>query len=250
MPNSRSRKKPKVAAQPARKVHTAAYLELQVHQRITAAYQKLMLQISRRTTTISGLVSKTKTTGYRATDFEAIALNFRKIAELIIYANLAGHKDEYDAKHPPEKQDWSIKVLIKRIKSINPRYYPNPSKREYKDEFGIYKHVRPADGDWMTEDDLIDMYDRCAKLLHAEKDSDPKADLDEYLPLFIEWGKKLFNLLSEHFILLPDGKHSVWCNMNPKGWNGMPQAVICEEISKQDAYQEAAIAMKKENNVA
>lgn len=183
-------------------------------------YQEMMHEIARRLEVISCLVAEDCSTGYNTTDIEAIALNFRKIAELVVYANLIGHEEEHDIRYPKSRYDWRIERIVERIKSINPQYYPQALLEVIMedDETSLYDTVEPLPpGAWMDESGLLAMYNECSDLIHTQNPFSKKADYFAYLAKFDTWAKGLIGLLSYHIVHLADGKDSIWCIMSPDG---------------------------------
>lgn len=191
-----------------------------------------MLEVFRRMHMIQGLDGKSRTTGFQATDFETIALNFRKIAELIVYASLAGHEDEYAALHPSYQSQWRIGQIMKRIKDINPYYFPVPTKHNsVEDEFGYSSfEILPA-GTWMTEDELIGMYEKCGDILHAQNSFQTPRSLTEYPILFKTWYSKLRELLSHHNSYLLGPGILLVCQMNATYYGNKPKVSIFKDIT-------------------
>jgi len=64
------------------------------------------------------------TTGYRIPDIETIALQFRKVFELIAMASLCANKDRCEeVKHRFNKL-WNAKEILAFVARLNPNYYP------------------------------------------------------------------------------------------------------------------------------
>lgn len=180
-------------------------------------YRRLMEKVYQKIQKIKTLVNNTRLNG-EDLDIDSIALAFRKTAELIIYANLDGHQEEYDAAFPPEKNDWNIKILIDRIKLINRHYYPIPVTVSNFVDGGIHKNrLSKYEGDFMTEDKLIKMFNSCGALLHAEKANAVEANASIYMPMFIEWNNRLIRMIKTHTVFLTDTKFMIFCHLSHSG---------------------------------
>jgi hypothetical protein len=202
MPTSRNRKKNKVVSQPVERIHTPAFLEAQSIKKKVDSYRAMMLKVNDRMNKVQSVISKA-IEGVQEFELETVALNFRKILELIIYANLEGNREDYYSIHAPERRDWNIKLLIDRIKSINPHYFPVPMtvdvlKAAQENKLTFTKYTGLA----MTEDDMVDLFNICGKLLHEDKVDILPPDAREYLPIFTDWYYKLAGLLKSHFVYL------------------------------------------------
>ena len=195
---------------------------------ICQSYASVMNEISLRTLYAGALHSGKISIGQRFLDYESAAVNFRKIAELIIFANLIGHEDEYSALYPNYTTDWNIGQIINKIKKINPDYYPK-ALRGVADQNGSLSSVEDSpSGEWITEDELKDMWGKCSDLIHARNPFLEVLNLDEYAELFNYWGKKINELLSRHMIRLADNTHLIMCVMNPNGTR-IPEVNIFQE---------------------
>jgi hypothetical protein len=196
-------------------------------QKIAEMYASLMNEVKLRNRLAGDLYYSNLTLGLKSMDHEVIAMIFRKIAELMIFANLVGHEKEYAALHASMGKEWNMGRLMDRIKAINPAYYP-VALTEVVNSEGIRTGVEDLpEGTWMTEDELKAMYGKCSDLIHALNPFGVPPDLTEYITLFDNWGNRLNNLLSHHAVLLANGIHVVRCIMNEKG-ESEPQVTIHE----------------------
>jgi hypothetical protein len=210
------------------------------HDEILTSYDKLMLEIRMRTVVCDALLSRETETGSTVTDYEAIALNLRKVAELIIYANLAGHKEEYVKKFEGDDlKAWKVEQVIRRIKGINADYYPSPSDQN-KSPDGQYYLTSLQEGTWLTEKDLIKMYDKCSKLIHAKHPFGVAANYEEYPAYFETWLQKIANLLSHHTVDLADGEHCINCIISPSS-GGNPVTVLMKKIDNGDGVKRLSV---------
>ena len=202
MPTSRNRKKNKPVIQPVKRIHLPAFLENEAIKDKVITYREMMKKINIRMNTLQSFLAKN---GERKEDFdmETVALNFRKILELLIYANLESNREDYYSIHAPERRDWNIKLLIDRIKLINPRYFPIPiivTAKEGGRATGV--NFKKYTGLSMDEDDMITLFNYCGKLLHEDKVDAIPIDAKECLSVFTDWYYKLRGLLMSHFVFL------------------------------------------------
>lgn len=196
---------------------------------VTEVYEALMNEIVMRTELILAAISPNHpVTGFLKSDYEVAALNFRKIAELIVYANLVGHEREYGALHASYPFEWRMGQIIKKIKAINPQYYPKATVQGVDKNGQKAAHDVPV-GQWLTEDELIEMYDSCANLLHQKNPFQPDINPADYTEHFPVWIDKIIKLLNHHIVMLPNGTDSIWCIMNPEN-TFKPKAYIFTTI--------------------
>jgi hypothetical protein len=196
-------------------------------QKIKEEYEDIMLEISIRSEHTARLIKGEDSTSNRIIDYETIAMYFRKVAELMIFANLVGHEKEYTALYTKINEEWNLGKIINNIKKINPYFYPYAWK-ETLDANGQLIGARDlSEGDWMTEDELKVMYGKCSDLIHARNPFKGALDYAPYLTLFDEWQTKINNLLNFHGVALPDKKHVIACRMNSSDTQ-VPDAAIFE----------------------
>ena len=108
-------------------------------------YAGCMEEIKRRQKAISSIRNKKQSTLFSITNVEFVALQLRKILELIALANLVANVEEYRRIRQSYATDWNAKRIIEQIKRINPDYYPQPITRMQKGE-GQYEWIHPCDG--------------------------------------------------------------------------------------------------------
>ena len=194
-------------------------------EHLTIEYQTVMSEIQLRLAVAYELIHGDTVLGAPFLDLEAAAMNFRKIAELIVFANMAGHKDAYATLYPEFHKEWNMGKIMNKIKAINDLYYPN-AVIEILDDNGKATGVEDLpEGEWLTEEELITMFGKCSDLIHARNPFADELDYDAYAALFDEWGQKINGLLSHHMVLLADKEHVIMCVMKPKE-GGPPQTGI------------------------
>ena len=151
-------------------------------------------------------------------DIEFIALNMRKILELIVFANLSANIEEYSKARQQYSKDWSIIKIIKRIRGINPDFYPRPIEK--------IVHTLPSDNDrthhisfeylqggFLTESELQKVDALTSDILHVHNPFkvEKRNPSDEMDKLYIYF-KKIERLLRNHQMHLVNGD-MIQCDM-------------------------------------
>ena len=103
-------------------------MDINALNKIVIGYEAVMSEIKMRTKLAYQLMHGETLLGAPFLDLEAAAMNFRKIAELIVFANMTGHEDAYAAQYPNYSKEWNLGKIMNNIKAINDEYYPNAVK--------------------------------------------------------------------------------------------------------------------------
>lgn len=130
------------------------------------------------------------------------------------YKDFAKH---YHARH-----------ILRDIGNLNPNFYPNPME-PLKGQHGQPIKVDQVKGDYLTKEELIEAYDICSDLLHAENPFAPPKDPDKIKERFEGWLKKTTILLSFHSIQLMDTKRQLWVVMRSSDGEGVSVTLMSRE---------------------
>ena len=176
-------------------------------------YKVCMNEIKSRTDVIKKFISQSTTTGYPLTDTESIALQFRKIFELIALSSLVAHKDEYAKHRKSFATDWNVNAIIKLIEKINPQFYPVPTKQILDKNGKVTQTVNLTEG-FLTKEEFLEAINTCGDMLHADNPFSPSKDALTVYKKFPEWYDKTILLLSHHQVQLYDSNYQLWCLMD------------------------------------
>jgi hypothetical protein len=168
-------------------------------------YVECMDEIKSRISTIDFLLG-VPTNLTDKTNLESLALNFRKVFELIVMACQAAHTHLIGRK----VKEWRIKNLEQLIAKYNPDFYMAPvhaTQTNIEDRHDV---------DILTLDELKVAHKRCGDWLHARgpyrDKNNPKEDLDA----FSLWRGKVVRLLDGHRVRIDDHTF-IYCSMNAGG---------------------------------
>jgi hypothetical protein len=140
------------------------------------------------------------------TNLESLALNFRKVFELIVMACQAAHTHLIGKK----VKEWRIRNLEQIISKYNPDFYMTPvhaTQTNIEDR---------RDVDVLTLDELKAAYSRCGDWLHAKGPYREKSNPREDLGAFRLWRGKIVRLLDGHRVRIDD-RTFLYCSMNAAG---------------------------------
>lgn len=146
-------------------------------------------------------------------NLESAGLQIRKALESIMYASVIVNIDRLPQGIAKE---YNVNKLMAKVKSINPEYYPEPTKSI---DDGNDKKWVPVDG-FITKDEFKNLYNKIGELAHDKNPILSEKKIDNLLikKQFIEALKKLIILLNHHQVRLPDSDNIIVCVMeNGKG---------------------------------
>lgn len=145
-------------------------------------YRAGLIEIKRRIKVIDHIGQGKLHVLYPATSVETAALQFRKVVELIAFSSLIANKNIYSEIHTKFSKHWNAKLILQDLERIHPDFYPQPIHQMPTDKPGIQSEFVPRNNDYLTKEQLIELYDECGGLLHAENPLENK-QTTTHLPL-------------------------------------------------------------------
>ncbi len=176
-----------------------------------------MTEIKLRIEVIDNLLNGTKSTGQFPTDMECVALQFRKVLELIALSSMCANKDVYSAKRENFYKDWNGKRILDDLEKVNPDFYPQPTKQIVDEKTGRVIKIEKIKEDYLTKDLYIELYDKCSEHLHSYNPYSKYPNLDDLKADFPKWKDRIVNLLNHHQIQLVNREKQLWVIMRSEG---------------------------------
>jgi len=177
-------------------------------------YTKCMEEIKRRLVAIDDILAGRRTTSFKYTNLEFVALQFRKIFELIVLATLASHQHLFEGLTKKLAKEWQIGKIIAIVKKRNPAFYPKPIDRvQSPDHPKIKDEWKDVLSGYLTLNDLVLAHGTIGNLMHANNPYREELALDEIEKHFPVWRGKLLRLLDNHLVEFPDGKTVLYVGM-------------------------------------
>jgi hypothetical protein len=100
--------------------------------------------------------------------FEFIALQLRKILELIAFGSLVANEKLYASTHAGFAEEWNAKRLLAKLERLNALFYPIPVKQTPSNVPGVFlKHEKVAAG-YLTKETFVKAYQECSELIHTK----------------------------------------------------------------------------------
>lgn len=186
-----------------------------------------MNEIKLRDQVIESYLSGKKSTGQKMTDIELIALQFRKICEIIMLSAICVHKTEFQKKYKNIEKEWDPIKINKTLQNIHPDFYPTPFERVIDIKTGKQKNNKITEN-YLKKDECISIIGQCGNLLHGfnpYNDDKVFINIGKRKKAFPEWQSKIRRLLKTHEIKLFGTSKQLWVYMA----HGKKQEVYVEE---------------------
>lgn len=140
-------------------------------------------------------------------EIETHALQIRKIIELMSFALLAIHREEYSNYREKAgidfKSDWNGRDIIYNILKLNPDMFFKPINPEHREHSIGFNQLKLRDEkECYTLKKISKIYDGCGGILHIENPWKRTNKIDQFhseLPSII---KKLKNTLEAHAVMV------------------------------------------------
>lgn len=159
-----------------------------------------MEEVKQRYFLVTGLVNRDWSIPSRVADVEFTYLQLRKILELIALGSLVVNASLYNKSKRELQKQWNAERIVKILDKINPDFYPVPVRIDDVGSLEGYQKLVVFEGDFLTKNDFIALYNVCASAMHAEN---PFKAVTYYAGLrdgIASWLIKIRNLLSVHHV--------------------------------------------------
>lgn len=141
-------------------------------------------------------------------DIEFIAIQLRKVLELIAFSSLITNKDVYSKAYINFEKHWNAKYMFRDLEKVNPDFYPKPIYVKGQNESGL-KHLDYLVEGFLTQKEFLFLYERCSKALHAINPYSNGSEIINLKRSVDEWVKRITSLLYFHEIKLV-GSDEIW----------------------------------------
>jgi hypothetical protein len=181
-----------------------------------ANYRKCMEEIKRRQNAIAHVAGGTHTTPYLYTNVEFIALQYRKIFELIILATLASHEHLFEGLTRKLSKEWRLSNIATIVRKKNPKFYPVPIDHGPSvNPNAVDSWIEVRDG-FLTFEELVAAHGKINELMHANNPFKEGPLIEEFQKLFPIWTTRLVRLLNCHLITFPGDEMLLYVAMQAK----------------------------------
>jgi hypothetical protein len=126
------------------------------------------------------------------------------VIEGIVYALLSANKTEYAAQNAKFANHWKAEDMLAEMEAINPQFFPIPLLQPLVHSPGFKHFLRVPDG-FLTQDDMVFLYDGSSGVLHARNPYSTKPQTINVKYTVQEWVSRFQKLLSLHVVQLVNG---------------------------------------------
>lgn len=164
-------------------------------------YCGLMEEVKRRTNVIDFFLGGGHAL-YKPTTVESIALQFRKVLELVAFGSLIANKDVYAAAYAKFAEHWNARLLLRDLERVNAHFYPKPVIEVPSSSPKIAHGLENRQPDYLSKKEFVKVYEKCGGILHADNPYGSQVDYNYYHSKFPVWRTRIINLLNNHQIQL------------------------------------------------
>jgi hypothetical protein len=167
-----------------------------------AKYCDLMEELKRRTAVIDFFLVGGGHALYQPPTIESVALQLRKVLELIAFGSLVANKESYSAAYARFAEHWNARLMLRDIDRINPDFYPRAVIEAPSTHPKTMHNLQDRGPDYLTKEEFEKAYEKCGAILHAENPYGSRVDYAYYAERLPVWRTQIVNLLNNHQIRL------------------------------------------------
>lgn len=176
-------------------------------------YCDLMVEIKNRISSVDFFLSGKGHALFATTTIESIALQLRKILELIAFGSLVANKEAYSAAYEKFASHWNARLMLRDLERVNPDFYPQPVVEVPSPDHRVVHELRDRQPDYLTKDEFEKAYEKCGGLMHAANPYGSHLDYNYYQQKLPLWRLQIVSLLTNHKIRLVDDSVSYVIHM-------------------------------------
>lgn len=182
-------------------------------------------EIRNRLLLVKSFGNGNKTLGNERSDYEIVAVNLRKILELIAFGSLTANKDLYAQTYAKFSEHWRIKQLFENLKKIHPDFYPKAlMKPTISSGTPRNVHFEIETNGFLTAQELFELYGYCSEVIHTHNPFKGNVTINFRLSI-TDWAARIEMLLTFHLFRLA-GLPQVWVGELSDPQNGKAHVYI------------------------
>lgn len=165
-------------------------------------YCDLMEEVKLRINVVNHFLSGQGHALYQPSTLETACLQIRKVLELIAFGSLVANKEAYTATYAKVSKAWNAGEILAELAKVNPNFYPIPVIEVPSAIPGVNSEHKKRVGDYLDEEEFMEVYGRCGVLAHAANPYGKGIDYKYYARKLPVWRTRIMNLLNAHDIHL------------------------------------------------
>ncbi|HEX3754386.1 MAG TPA: hypothetical protein VHV26_04850 [Rhizomicrobium sp.] len=169
-----------------------------------ASYKSCMEEIKRRQHAIDDILSGNRSTTFKYTNVEFVALQFRKVFELIILSTLASNRHLFENLTRKLSKEWQISKVTELVEKKNADFYPRPIDRAPTTQGALKDEWKDVQIGYLTLFELTAAHGKIGNLMHAHNPYKAEIESDAIENDFPSWRTKTIRLLNNHIVKFPD----------------------------------------------
>ena len=165
-----------------------------------SSYCQGMDEVKKRIEVINFFLNGDSNIKYPGALAESIAVQIRKILELVALTSLMANRSELVKFNKKFQYHSKLSEVLSALKKVNPDYYPKPL------EVNTGMELKDITSGFLTQQDFRRLYASCSRILHIENPLKEAPDSIKFIKSVPAWISKIMLLLNRHRISLADGR--------------------------------------------
>jgi len=160
---------------------------------------------------VEQIKNASKTIKYLQPMVEYKALHLRKIIEQILLSSLIANSEVYQQYYNRLEREWNARLICRDLERIHPKFFPVAAIDDHENQ-----HISENPKDNLTSKEIIVMYEKMGKLLHAHNPFSPFPDYQELSNYIDDCCNKIIRFLSVHTIMMYGEKDFLYVIMEER----------------------------------
>lgn len=189
--------------------HSQEILSLSSDEKLASVYCGFLDDIRVRLDLVKSVCKGSVSAGTESFNYEIVAVNIRKILEMIAFGSLTANKSAYENVYAGIEKKRSAKMLLNELEKIHPDFYPKPLLQPtITDGVPRHLHFDLQTAGFLTRDEFIELYDLCSKVIHFRNPFAAVVVVNFRIAV-LEWVARIETLLAFHLFRLA-GLPQIW----------------------------------------
>jgi hypothetical protein len=113
---------------------------------------------------------------YQPSTVDSVALQLRKMLELIAFGSLVANQQAYSAAYTKFAENWNARLMLRDVERLSPDFYPKPVVEAPSADPKVRHNLVDRGSDFLSRDEFEKAYEKCGAILHADNPYGSKVD--------------------------------------------------------------------------